>query len=217
MTTTMNNPQLPTAPLPLVQAPLSGLRTAASVASASPPQQPADLSKKAESLQQRIEHIDKVISQNQAIVDVVDPIWQRRYMRQNSKEGATAADDKLARGKARPAAPPTSTAAVVALTAPAISASPPTAALSLTPAGATSAMAAKPISIQQHHLQQQQQQQQPQQPPVPIQVPLPLTIRHPLPQAPDPAGGVHAVALIKPEMLRLSSAAAPTPLAPGSR
>ena len=217
------NPQLPTAPLPLVRAPLAGLPAArtvasASAASASPPQQPADLSKKAESLQQRIEHIDKVISQNQAIVDIVDPIWQRRYMRQNSKEGA---DDKLARGKPKAAAPST-TAAVVALAAPAISASPPTT-VPITPKGTTSAMAAKPVSLQQQHLHQQQQhlhqhqQQQQQQPPLPNHAPLPLTIRHPLPQAPDPAGGVHAVALIKPEMLRLSSAAASSALTSGNR
>ena len=215
---TTSNPQLPTAPLPLVRAPLVGLpavRTVASAAaSASPPQQPADLSKKAESLQQRIEHIDKVISQNQAIVDIVDPIWQRRYMRQNSKEGA-AAEDKMARGKIKTAAPPT-TAPLVALAAPAISASPPTT-VQITPKGMTSAMAAKPISLQQQHLHQQQQQQQ-QQPPLPSHAPLPLTIRHPLPQAPDPAaGGVHAVALIKPEMLRLSSPAASAAIGSGNR
>ena len=34
-------------------------------------------------LQQRI---DKVISENQAIVETLDPLWPRRYMRQNSKD-----------------------------------------------------------------------------------------------------------------------------------
>ena len=36
-----------------------------------------------ELLQQRI---DKVISENQAIVDTFDPLWPKRYMRQNSRE-----------------------------------------------------------------------------------------------------------------------------------
>ena len=38
-------------------------------------------------LQQRI---DKVISENQAIVETWDPLWPRRYMRQNSKDPGTA-------------------------------------------------------------------------------------------------------------------------------
>ena len=37
-------------------------------------------------LQQRI---DKVISENQAIVETLDPLWPRRYMRQNSKDDHT--------------------------------------------------------------------------------------------------------------------------------
>jgi len=37
----------------------------------------------AEVLQQRI---DKVISENQAIVETFDSLWPRRYMRQNSKD-----------------------------------------------------------------------------------------------------------------------------------
>ena len=32
------------------------------------------------------QRIDKVISQNQAIVETLDPLWPRRYMRQNSKD-----------------------------------------------------------------------------------------------------------------------------------
>lgn len=43
---------------------------------------PTDLSKK-ETLQQRI---DKVISENQAIVETLDPLWTRKYMRQSSKD-----------------------------------------------------------------------------------------------------------------------------------
>ena len=202
-TTTSAHPRLPTAPLPLVRAPLAGPPTAAKAAtssagSSSPPQQPADLSKKAETLQQRI---DKVISQNQAIVDIVDPIWQRRFNRQNSKEGASA-DDKLARGKTRAAAtaaaPTTSAAALVALAAPAIS-MPPLTAVSITPKGTTSVVGVKPASLHQPH---HHNQLQPPQLPVPGQAPLPLTIRQPLPQATDPP----VVALIKPDVLRLSSA-----------
>ena len=201
-TTTSAHPRLPTAPLPLVRAPLAGLPTAAKAAtssagSSSPPQQPADLSKKAESLQQRI---DKVISQNQAIVDIVDPIWKRKYNRQNSKEGA-ATEDKLARGKTRaaaPTAPTTSAAALVALAAPTIS-MPPLTAVSVAPKATISAVGLKPATLHQPH---HHNQQQPPHPPVPGQAPLPLTIRQPLPQATDPP----VVALIKPDMLRLSSA-----------
>ncbi len=38
----------------------------------------------AETIPQRI---DKVISENQAIVETLDPLWPRRYMRQSSKDG----------------------------------------------------------------------------------------------------------------------------------
>ena len=36
-----------------------------------------------------IQRIDKVISENQAIVETLDPLWPRRYMRQNSKDDHT--------------------------------------------------------------------------------------------------------------------------------
>merc|ERR1719510_2694542 len=37
-------------------------------------------------LQEKIQRIDKVISENQAIVETLDPLWPRRYMRQSSKD-----------------------------------------------------------------------------------------------------------------------------------
>ena len=207
------SPQLPTAPLPLVRAPRTGLPPLAVASASPPPQQPADLSKKSERIDKVIsQRIDKVISQNQAIVDTMDPIWHRRYIRTNSKEGADG--DKQGKGKAK-APPPTTAAALVALaaTTPPISASPPTTAPTtqkVLPSGGT---AVKHVSLQEQHHHQQQQQ-----PPLPSQVPIPLTIRQPLPQAADPAGSIQTVALIKPEMLCLSSAAASTTaLASGSR
>ena len=210
-----SSPQLPTAPLPLVRAPRSGLPPLTVASASPPPQQPADLSKKSERIDKVIsQRIDKVISQNQAIVDTMDPIWHRRYIRTNSKEGA---DDKQGKGKAK-APPPTTAAALVALaaasSAPPISASPPTTAPTTQKVLSSGVTAAKHVSHQEHHHHQQQQQ-----PPLPSQLPIPLTIRQPLPQATDPAGAVQTVALIKPEMLRLSSAAAAstTALASGSR
>ena len=34
----------------------------------------------------------QVISQNQAIVETLDPFWKGRYMRQSSREGEAASD-----------------------------------------------------------------------------------------------------------------------------
>ena len=66
-----------------------------------------DLSKKSESLQQRMDHIDKVISQNQAIVD---PIWQRRY-KGTRHLGATEGVQNIL---SLPVTPPTTSAPVTA-------------------------------------------------------------------------------------------------------
>jgi hypothetical protein len=70
-------PRLPVAPLPM-----------AAVTSSS--NMATDLSSKKvapDFLQQRI---DKVISENQAIVETLDPLWPRRYMRQSSKDQVTS-------------------------------------------------------------------------------------------------------------------------------
>ena len=63
--------------------------------------QPTDLSKKeldAISLEKRI---NEVISQNQAIVETLDPFWKGRYMRQSSREGDGEGGAKVQRGGRR--------------------------------------------------------------------------------------------------------------------
>ena len=71
-----DRPRLPIAPLPMSQT---------TITSASNVPTDLSISKKVapEFLQQRI---DKVISENQAIVETLDPLWPRRYMRQSSKD-----------------------------------------------------------------------------------------------------------------------------------
>ena len=90
-------PALPTAPLPIdvstissaTAAPLliphpvmpTDLTTTGSSHSTQPRRHGAEI--RIPELQQRI---DKVISENQAIVETLDPLWPRRYMRQSSKD-----------------------------------------------------------------------------------------------------------------------------------
>ena len=104
-------PRLPVAPLQLT--------SATSAASAST-NQPTDLSvvKKVgpDFLQQRI---DKVISENQAIVETLDPLWPRRYMRQSSKDQSTSEDKGHRTGNRKyslPSAASTTTASVASST-----------------------------------------------------------------------------------------------------
>ena len=104
-------PRLPIAPLPL---------TLTTSASSSSTNQPTDLSvvKKVgpDFLQQRI---DKVISENQAIVETLDPLWPRRYMRQSSKDQTTSEDKNQRTGNRKyslPSAATTTAASVASLT-----------------------------------------------------------------------------------------------------
>ena len=93
----VTRPMLPTAPLPIAVTNIPGSTGSSMLPSSS---MPTDLSTKGinhhpnspkksgtelriPELQQRI---DKVISENQAIVETLDPLWPRRYMRQSSKD-----------------------------------------------------------------------------------------------------------------------------------
>ena len=93
-----SRPMLPTAPLPITVSNLPGSARPSLIPSSSIP---TDLSTKGISHDQnspkkpgtelRIDNeikqrIDKVISENQAIVETLDPLWPRRYMRQSSKD-----------------------------------------------------------------------------------------------------------------------------------
>ena len=76
-----------------LQEPLRPQQQSASDLSKKPIQQPINSA----SLEQRI---NKVISQNQAIVETLDPFWKGRYMRQSSRESDTS-EGGGARGRGR--------------------------------------------------------------------------------------------------------------------
>ncbi len=63
-----------------------------------------DLSSNKETLKQRI---DKVISENQAIVETLNPLWSRRYMRQSSKDDDKGAGSPRGGRKYNMTSPPT--------------------------------------------------------------------------------------------------------------
>ena len=96
-------------------------------------------------LQQRI---DKVISENQAIVETLDPLWPRRYMRQSSKDQSSS-DEKGHKTGNRKYSLPSTTVATTAATTTASSAS----LFTTAPAFITQQQ------LQQHQLQQHQSQQ----------------------------------------------------------
>jgi hypothetical protein len=78
-----------------------------------------------EFLQQRI---DKVISENQAIVETLDPLWPRRYMRQSSKDQSNNEGSDKGHGRAanRKYNLPTATTTVTAAATTAAAAVPTT-------------------------------------------------------------------------------------------
>lgn len=93
-----SRPLLPTAPLPIVSSTVSrataplilhsssmptDLSTTGSSCNNASPSKKVGSELRIPELQQRI---DKVISENQAIVETLDPLWPRRYMRQSSKD-----------------------------------------------------------------------------------------------------------------------------------
>ena len=193
VTVATSSPRLPTAPLPLVRATVS-----APTAAPSPPQQPTDLSttaRNAESLQQRI---DKVISENQAIVETLDPLWPRRYMRQNSKEGAPAGTASAAGGG--PAAINAAALEDKSKRKPATVVVNSTASVVAVPTGT-------PPAVRPAAAVHVVQQKAPASAAVPLSVPF--NLRHQLPPSQATNNAVQTVAVIKSDVLQVASAGLP--------